>query len=163
MPLHGVRPTVRCVRHWSVISTSSLSDFRHKFFVFNTGSFRNEILSAIISMRWVNRLSLVRQAARELMEGGNNMKRLLAASCMILLLGTGAFAQTGTISGTVSDPSGAVIPGVEVTATHVGTSLSGRSLLTSEALTSYRWCRSVDTPCRLYCRDSRPLFGRALC
>ncbi len=59
------------------------------------------------------------------------MKRLLAASCMILLLGTGAFAQTGTISGTVSDPSGAVIPGVEVTATHVGTSLS-RTVLTNE-------------------------------
>jgi hypothetical protein len=60
------------------------------------------------------------------------MKRFLAAICMILLLGTGAFAQTGTISGTVSDVSGAVIPGVEVTVLHVGTNLA-RTVITNES------------------------------
>ena len=59
------------------------------------------------------------------------MKRLLAASCLIFFLSTGAFAQTGTISGSVSDVSGAVIPGVEVTVLHVGTNLS-RTVLTNE-------------------------------
>jgi hypothetical protein len=45
--------------------------------------------------------------------------------CLILFCGSTAFAQTtGTIQGTVKDPSGAVIPAASVTATLVGTQTS---------------------------------------
>ncbi len=50
-----------------------------------------------------------------------SMRYILLAALLIALSGAGAQAQTtGTILGTVSDDSGAVIPGVEVTITNEG-------------------------------------------
>ena len=50
----------------------------------------------------------------------------------VVLLVPHAFAQTtATITGTVSDTTGAVIPGVEVTVTNVATRQS-RTILTNE-------------------------------
>ena len=51
------------------------------------------------------------------------MKRLCMATLVLFLCSTGAFAQVvnATLSGTVSDSSGAFIPGTEVRATHTGT------------------------------------------
>src|SRR5262245_54609202 len=53
------------------------------------------------------------------------------ALLICFLFGITAFAQTGinaTLSGTVSDPSGALIPGVEVTAKNVDTGVTATSL-----------------------------------
>src|SRR6185436_7775746 len=61
------------------------------------------------------------------------MKRLLLSCCVIVLLRTTAFPQsiTATISGTAKDQTGAVLPGVEVTATNKSTAVT-RSVITNE-------------------------------
>ena len=54
------------------------------------------------------------------------MRRLLIAATVLgLVLSTHTFAQTtnATLGGTVSDPTGAFIPGVTVTATNSGTGI----------------------------------------
>jgi hypothetical protein len=54
---------------------------------------------------------------------GKNLLTLLAAFFMVALVATGAMAQqeTGRITGTVKDQSGAVVPGAAVTITNVAT------------------------------------------
>src|SRR6476661_10401503 len=54
------------------------------------------------------------------------MKRFsIAVTLLLLLVSTSAFAQvTASLSGTVSDSSGALIPGVEVTAKNTRTGIS---------------------------------------
>src|SRR5262245_16151696 len=67
---------------------------------------------------------------------GNYMK----AAAICLLLGTMAFGQAGinaTLTGTVSDPSGALIPGVEVTAKNVDTGVMTTSITNESG--SYRF------------------------
>ena len=63
------------------------------------------------------------------------MKRtttVLAGLVILVLCATAVWAQvTAQISGTVKDPSGAVLPGVEVTATNTGTGVS-RNAVTNE-------------------------------
>src|SRR6266516_654419 len=64
------------------------------------------------------------------------MKRIIAKigfACVFLMLGThGLWAQaTAQISGTVRDQSGAVLPGVEVTATQTETGIA-RTAVTNE-------------------------------
>jgi hypothetical protein len=60
------------------------------------------------------------------------MKRLLIMFFVSALTCTAAWAQsTAQVSGTVSDPSGAILPGVEVTVTQTGTGLT-RSVVTNE-------------------------------
>src|SRR5215813_3834447 len=57
---------------------------------------------------------------------GENMKRLIAAvSFLLLIVFTNSFAQTtnATLGGTVSDSTGALIPGVTVTATNTQTGI----------------------------------------
>lgn len=63
----------------------------------------------------------------------NHLKLLLAA-CVLLVAGSWVAAQatvSGTISGTVTDPTGAVIPGVEVTISNQDTGVS-RVVLTDD-------------------------------
>src|SRR5205823_11869816 len=59
------------------------------------------------------------------------MKRFLAAASLLLGIGVSAFAQTSSISGTVSDITDSVIPGVKVMAINTGTG-SATSSLTSD-------------------------------
>ncbi len=62
------------------------------------------------------------------------MKRLLLACCVtVMFLASVAFAQsiTATVTGTVKDQTGAVLPGVEVSATNKSTALK-RSVATNE-------------------------------
>ena len=56
------------------------------------------------------------------------MRRILFAAFVLLGIGVSAFAQTSSISGTVSDTTNALIPGVTVTATNTGTSVTSTSL-----------------------------------
>ncbi len=60
--------------------------------------------------------------------------RSFLSVAVVLLLAVSAAGQstTGTITGTVSDVTGAVLPGVEVTVTNVGTNLT-RNLITNES------------------------------
>src|SRR6185295_12454364 len=61
--------------------------------------------------------------------------RAAAAIAVCLVFGLSALAQVGinaTLSGTVSDPSGALIPGVEVTAKNTGTGVVA-TVLTNES------------------------------
>jgi hypothetical protein len=51
-----------------------------------------------------------------------------AAFTLCLLLATSSFAQTSGISGTVADPTSALIPGVAVTATNTATGVVSTSL-----------------------------------
>ena len=44
-------------------------------------------------------------------------RSLVGAVCWLLLAGVG-YAQQATLSGTITDPSGGVLPGVTITATH---------------------------------------------
>src|SRR5215831_20449492 len=59
------------------------------------------------------------------------MKRTLAAVVGILIFCTLAFSQAATLSGTVKDQSGAVLPGVDITVQNPATSLS-RNVVTNE-------------------------------
>src|SRR5438093_8761277 len=54
------------------------------------------------------------------------MKSLTVIAAVVLLASTltNAFAQNAVITGTVADASGALIPGVEVTATNVNTGIA---------------------------------------
>ena len=57
---------------------------------------------------------------------GEAMKKLVVRTAAVLLclnLSLNAFAQNATVTGTVSDETGALIPGVEVTATNVNTGI----------------------------------------
>jgi hypothetical protein len=51
------------------------------------------------------------------------MRLLLKACCCLLILAGMAIAQTdrGTITGTISDPAGAVAPGAAIKAKNIGT------------------------------------------
>ncbi len=61
------------------------------------------------------------------------MKKLLSVSFSILLFGAAIFAQTsrGVVSGIVTDPNGATIPGAEVTLTNTDTTVA-RSVVTND-------------------------------
>ncbi len=50
--------------------------------------------------------------------------RILAVGALFALASAVAFAQTGSIQGTVTDKSGAVVQGAEVTATSLATNLT---------------------------------------
>ena len=56
------------------------------------------------------------------------MRRILFAAFVLLGIGVSAYAQTSSINGTVSDTTNALIPGVTVTATNTGTSVTSTSL-----------------------------------
>ena len=53
----------------------------------------------------------------------NQSMRAAMSICVLLLFGTSGVSQlvNATLTGTVSDASAALIPGVEISATHTGT------------------------------------------
>src|SRR5262245_19429824 len=61
---------------------------------------------------------------------------LAVTTLVILLLSVGAFAQSdrGVLTGTVSDSSGAVIPGATVTATNLATNVASNTITTEGGL-----------------------------
>ena len=67
-----------------------------------------------------------------------DVARVVVMPALLLLLAAGAGAQTttATLEGTVTDASGAVIPGAEVTVT--GTALAGERRATTDARGVYR-------------------------
>src|SRR5215813_12187046 len=72
--------------------------------------------------------------------GGGNMlsfKRGLLLAAGILLFSTLSFSQTSTISGTVYDPSGAVIGGVDVTAKNEATGVDYKQISNEVGLFSF--------------------------
>ena len=73
--------------------------------------------------------SFTATCARSLVLAGKHgrVRSLLMLGMLLVGLPFYAFAQQGTIVGTVTDPSGSVIPNVTITATHAGT---GRSIST---------------------------------
>jgi hypothetical protein len=62
------------------------------------------------------------------------MRRLIAALLFVLSVGLPAMAQTfrGAINGTVTDPSGAVVPGARVTTTNKATGIEHATISTSD-------------------------------
>src|SRR6266849_3780253 len=68
------------------------------------------------------------------------MKRLVLAILVVLSLAVGVNAQTfrGSINGTVTDPSGAVVPNATVKATETATGLDHNTVTTSEGQFSFQ-------------------------
>ncbi len=66
------------------------------------------------------------------------MKRLILAILVVLSLAVGANAQTfrGAINGTVTDPSGAVVPNAAVKATESATGIDHNTVTTSDGVFS---------------------------
>src|SRR4030095_11492315 len=74
-------------------------------------------------------------SSRSIWEEGDSAMKIVSLVVAISLITLPAFAQvgsTGQISGRVTDPSSAVLPGVEITATQTETGLV-RSVVTNEA------------------------------
>src|SRR6267143_1396764 len=81
------------------------------------------------------------------MRGCCSMKRLVFAILVVLSLAVAANAQTfrGSINGTVTDPSGAVVPNAQVKATETATGIDHNTITTSEGQFSFQ-----DIPLGLY-------------
>src|SRR6266566_2066067 len=79
--------------------------------------------------------------------GVDHMKRLVIAIVIVLSLAVGMNAQTfrGAINGTVTDPSGAVIPNATVKATESATGIDHTTTTTSDGAFSFQ-----DIPLGLY-------------
>ncbi len=75
------------------------------------------------------------------------MKRLVLAILVVLLFAVGVNAQTfrGTINGTVTDPSGGVVPSAAVKATESGTGIDHNTVTTSDGAFAFQ-----DMPLGLY-------------
>src|ERR1700736_6764178 len=72
--------------------------------------------------------------------GGGCMRRLFLAVIVILTLGVAANAQTfrGAINGTVTDPSGAVVPNATVKATESATGIDHTTTTTSDGAFAFQ-------------------------
>src|SRR5882724_12502639 len=68
------------------------------------------------------------------------MKRLVLAIAVVLLLAVGVNAQTfrGTINGTVTDPSGGVVPNAAVKATEIATGIDHTTTTTSDGAFAFQ-------------------------
>ncbi len=75
------------------------------------------------------------------------MKQLLAAVLLVLLFVVSANAQTfrGSINGTVTDPSGASVPGATIKATETATNIDHTTVTSSEGQFAFQ-----DVPLGLY-------------
>ena len=74
------------------------------------------------------------------MGGVDIMKRLVLAILVVLSLAVAADAQTfrGAINGTVTDPSGAVVPNATVKATENATGIDHTTVTTSDGVFSFQ-------------------------
>src|SRR5216683_3208206 len=72
--------------------------------------------------------------------GVDHMKRLVLAILVVLSLAVGVNAQTfrGTINGTVTDPSGGVVPNAAVKATEAATGIDHSTVTTSEGAFAFQ-------------------------
>jgi hypothetical protein len=68
------------------------------------------------------------------------MKRIVLGLIVVVLIAALAGAQTfrGAISGTVTDPSGSVVPSADVTATDVATGVDHKTVTTTEGVFSFQ-------------------------
>ena len=100
------------------------------------------------------------------------MKRVLATAIVLLLVSSLACAAgspqaqgTAQINGIVKDPSGAVLPGVEVTATQTATSISRQAVSDERGNFGLPNLRSGHTKSKLAClvfvRSCRPALSSA--
>ena len=73
-------------------------------------------------------------------------RHFLTALVLVVGLTTGAFAQSdrGTITGTVVDPDGSVVPGASVVAENPENGARYETVTTQTAIT--RWCRCPWAP-----------------
>src|SRR5262245_53779245 len=68
---------------------------------------------------------------------GPPMKRLALLSVMIFLAHVCVFAQqaaNATLTGAITDPHGALVPGVKLTATHIATGAKRETVTNSEGI-----------------------------
>src|SRR5712664_3715683 len=81
------------------------------------------------------------------MRGCCSMKRLVFAILVVLSLAVAANAQTfrGSINGTVTDPSGAVVPNAQVKATETATSIDHNTVTTGDGQFAFQ-----DIPLGMY-------------
>src|SRR5713226_8102637 len=79
--------------------------------------------------------------------GGDDMRRFLLAATVILALAAATSAQTfrGAINGTVTDPSGAVVPNAQVKATETATSIDHNTVTTGDGQFAFQ-----DIPLGMY-------------
>jgi hypothetical protein len=80
------------------------------------------------------------QGLSKFMRGNRFMKRLAIAVLVVLLLAVAGNAQTfrGAINGTVTDPSGASVPGAQVKATESATGIDHNTVTTNEGSFSFQ-------------------------
>src|SRR5688572_10510837 len=66
----------------------------------------------------------------------NKSARTILSAVFLLILSAPAYGQSerGTLTGTVTDSSGSVIPGASVTATHQNTNVSSRTITTDDGV-----------------------------
>ena len=71
----------------------------------------------------------------------NRFKHILctATACLVMTVGAAAQTITGSVSGTVTDPSGAVIPGAKVAATNVDTGITVTDTTNSAGIYNIRF------------------------
>jgi len=71
----------------------------------------------------------------------------IPATFLLLFLAVNAFAQSdrGTITGSITDPSGSLIPGVKITLTNVDTDTRWETVATSTGNYTLPLCRSAIT------------------
>src|SRR5437879_7596177 len=69
---------------------------------------------------------------------GEPMKNVASALALFALMASAVFGQTvgATVQGTISDPSGAVLPGVQIVARNTGTGTTNETI--SDERGSYR-------------------------
>src|SRR5438445_3274902 len=90
---------------------------------------------------------VLRKIESETPVGVTNMRRLLRAATNILALAAATNAQTfrGAINGTVTDPSGAVVPNAQVKATETATGIDHNTVTTGDGQFAFQ-----DIPLGMY-------------
>ena len=80
------------------------------------------------------------------MKSYRTLTLLVCALIALCFVGSLSAQTTTTLYGTVSDKTGAIVPGAQVTATNTGTNLARSAQTTRKARTASTSCRSAPTP-----------------